>query len=53
MQWAGDIIFSRVPSSSFRVRQSSVGCCVAQKGAAFYEGRNLAQRVQLISSGAA
>ena len=35
LRWAGDIIFFRAPRSSFRVRHSSVGCSVAQKGAAF------------------
>jgi hypothetical protein len=50
---AGDIIFFRVPRSSLRMRRSSVGCSVVQKGAAKFskvhrisEGCNLAQRVQ-------
>jgi hypothetical protein len=32
-KYAWDIIFFRVPLSSFRVRHSSLGCSVAQKGA--------------------
>jgi hypothetical protein len=35
LRWAGDIIFYRVPRSSYWVRHSSVGCSIAQKGAAF------------------
>ncbi len=30
---AGDVIFCRVPRSSFRVMRRSVGCIAAQKGA--------------------
>jgi len=50
---AEDIIFFRVPHSSFGVRRSSVGCSVDQKGTAELsrvqrssEGCSLAQRVQ-------
>ncbi len=31
---AGDIMICMVPHSSFRVKRSSVGCIVSQKGAA-------------------
>jgi hypothetical protein len=57
LRWAGgggsgDIKFFRVPRRSFRVRRSSVGCSVDQKGTAelsrvqrSLEGRSLAQWV--------
>jgi hypothetical protein len=50
---SGDIKFFRVPRRSFRVRHSSVGCSVDQKGTAELsrvqrssEGRSIALRVQ-------
>ncbi len=40
---AGNVIFFRVPNSSFSVRLSSAGCGVAQKGAAQLRGCSVSQ----------